>query len=95
MYKIRNRRLMAIIIVVLLWCSLFVTDFVRVSQFEKPIFCVLLNGADDGGSGTYVGLGYTVELDGNFMPEDAELRGVTQYDMKLFGIFRVQAAIRC
>ena len=86
---------MAIIIVVLLWCSLFVTDFVRVSQFEKPIFCVLLNGADDGGSGTYVGLGYTVELDGNFMPEDAELRGVTQYDMKLFGILRVQAAIRC
>lgn len=86
---------MAIIIVVLLWCSLFVTDFVRVSQFEKPIFCVLLNGADDGGSGTYVGLRYTVELDGNFMPEDAELRGVTQYDMKLFGIFRVQAAIRC
>ena len=90
-----KRKTIFIIVLILLWSSVFVTDFVRASQFEKPAFCVLVNGADDGGSGTYVGLGYTVEIRGNFMPEDIELRGVTQYDMKLLGIFRIQAGIRC
>ena len=91
----KNRKLKAtIVIVTLVWACFFTIDFVRVRNFEKPIFSVLVNGADDGGSGTYVGLGYWTEIEGNFVTEDIAERGVTQYDMKLLGI-RVQAAIRC
>lgn len=81
-------------IAILAWACIFVVDFVKVSNFEKPVFSVLINGADDGGSGTYVGLGYWTEIEGNFVTEDVAEWGVTQYDMKLLGI-RVQAAIRC
>ena len=83
----------AVAIVALAWACIFAIDFVRVSNFERPVFAVLVNGADDGGSGIYVGLGYWTEIEGNFVTEDEMLRGVTQYDMKLLGI-RVQAAIR-
>ena len=40
--------------------------------------------ADDGGSGTYQGLGYRYEIEGNFMPEE-EYPGVTRYEMYVFG----------
>lgn len=82
------------VIIVLVWACIFAIDFVRVSNFERPFFAVIVNGADDGGSGTYVGLGYWTEIEGNFVTEDVAERGITQYDMKLLGI-RVQAAIRC
>lgn len=89
-----KKKKIIIAIVILAWLSIFVTDFVKVRDFEKPIFCVLVNGADDGGSGTYLGLGYWVRIEGNFVTENEAERGVMQYDMKLLGI-RVQAAIRC
>jgi len=93
--KMKNKKVRIVLaIVTLVWACLFVTDFVRVGNFEKPIFSVLVNDADDGGSGTYVGLGYWTEIEGNFVTESEAERGVTQYDMKLFGI-RVQAAICC
>ena len=91
--KNKNKKII-LAIVALIWACIFGVDFVKVSNFEKPVFSVLVNGADDGGSGTYVGLGYWTEIEGNFVTEDEMLRGITQYDMKLLGI-RVQAAIRC
>ena len=39
---------------------------------------------DDGGSGLYKGLGYSVYIEGNFMPED-EFPGITKSTFKLFG----------
>lgn len=74
-----------VLIVVVLWLAAGITDFARVTDFEKPLFCVLTNGADDGGSGTYIGLGYSFDIQGNFMPED-ELPGVTCFTAKLFGM---------
>lgn len=92
----RNKKVKIVLaIMVLVWACIFAIDFVRVRNFEKPIFSVLVNGADDGGSGSYVGLGYTVDIEGNFVTEDEVERGVTQYDMKLFGLLRVAAGIRC
>lgn len=90
-----KKKKIIIAVAVLLWLALFATDFARVNNFERPVFCVLMNGADDGGSGTYVGLGYTVEIEGNFVTEDESLRGVTEFDMKLLGLLRVAAGIRC
>ncbi len=82
----RKRRTAAILLVILaLWLAVFVTDFYRVTRFEKPVFCVLTDAYKDGGSGNYRGLGYSFSIEGNFMPED-EYPGVTRYHAKLFGI---------
>ncbi len=59
-------------------------DVWTVSRFEKPIFAWPAQTEDDGGSGLYQGLGYTVELRGNFLPED-ELPGVTYYEIRCLG----------
>lgn len=91
----KKRNIMRLIVAIIVWLSIFVTDFIRVNDFERPVFCVLVNGADDGGSGTYIGLGYTVDIEGNFVMEDEVERGVTEFDMKLFGVLRVAAGIRC
>lgn len=81
-----KKRIVIIISVLLLVILSFgITDFFRVNQFEKPIFCILTNGASDGGSGKYIGLGYSFDIKGNFMPED-EFPGVTCYTYKIMGI---------
>lgn len=51
-------------IAVILWIAVFITDYAMVSSFKEPIF-VVADGAtaDDGGSGTFKGLGYTVEVE--------------------------------
>ena len=72
--------LLVVAIVASLWVLIGLIDFSRVHGFERPMFCILLTeyAMDDGGSGTYMGLGYSFEIKGNFMPED-ELLGVTEY----------------
>ena len=83
----KKRVLFTIAVIACLWLLIGIIDFVRVHSFERPIFCILPTeyAADDGGSGTYVGLGYSFEIQGNFMPED-ELAGVTEYTAKIFHI---------
>lgn len=73
-----------ILTVLAVWAVLFTTDLVRVITWHRPLFCVPTIGYDDGGSGTYVGLGYWYNIKGNFMPEDDGR--VTEYTMKLAGI---------
>ena len=74
-----------LLILLAIWLFIGIADFSRVNIFEKPVFCVLVNGADDGGSGTYVGLGYSFDIEGNFMPEE-EFPGVTRYTYKILGL---------
>lgn len=38
----------------------------------------------DGGSGTYTGLGYSFDIKGDFIGENA--LGITQYTAKIFGL---------
>ncbi|TCK98649.1 hypothetical protein EDC19_1082 [Natranaerovirga hydrolytica] len=60
-------------------------DYWRVCHlFEKPIFTIPIMTSDDGGSGTYQGLGYSFEIQGNFMPEDEHF-GVTHFEYYWFG----------
>lgn len=40
---------------------------------------------DDGGSGTYYGVGYSIEIKGNFLGGE-ELSGVIYYKYSLFGV---------
>lgn len=82
-----KKAVIATVIIVSLWILTVIIDFARIHSFERPIFCILLAeyAKDDGGSGTYVGLGYSFDIKGNFLPED-ELYGVTEYNAKLFSI---------
>ena len=61
-------------------------------SFEKPLFCIETKTVDNGGTGHYVGLGYSVDIEGNFMPED-ELSGVTEFSYYIFGI-HVESCVR-
>ncbi len=45
-----------------LWGAMFSTDYFRCASLRAPLFVVPGITADDGGSGTYIGLGYTVEI---------------------------------
>ena len=90
--KTVKRLFLIFIFFFLLWFVAMATDLIRVHSFEKPIFARPTVTADDGGSGTYKGLGWRIELEGNFMPEE-ELPGVTQFEFYLFDDM-VHAGIR-
>ena len=49
-------------ILVICWSAMFVTDIVRGSMLRRPVFAFTTTTADDGGSGTYHGLGYRVDV---------------------------------
>ncbi len=50
--------------VMILWGAVFVTDFIRCGSLKAPLFVVAAGvTADDGGSGIYRGLGYTVDVE--------------------------------
>ncbi len=94
MYDIKyvKRLFLIFIFLFLIWFACAATDLIRVHGFEKPIFARPTVTADDGGSGTYKGLGWRIELEGNFMPED-ELPGVTAFEYYLFNDL-ILAAVR-
>ena len=52
-----------IAILIALWGVIFFTDYLRCGNFKEPIFVVAGVTADDGGSGTYYGLGYKVKVE--------------------------------
>ena len=86
----KKKRIAAVLAaLLLLWGAMFVTDYVRCSSLREPLF-VMAKGvtADDGGSGTYQGLGYTVEVKKYL---DAEYGScIRSVEMRMFG--RVMAA---
>ena len=65
MNKILKVVLKIVIILISLWGIIFAIDFMRCASFKMPIFVVPGETADDGGSGTYYGLGYRVEVKKN------------------------------
>lgn len=76
---------LAAVCAAVLWLAVGMIDYCRLHRFEKPIFCVGINLSDDGGTGKYVGLGYSYDIEGNFMPE-AEYPGITKWTYYLFGL---------
>ena len=85
MYSIKTVKTIFIgfVFIFLIWFAAAATDLLRVNSFEMPIFARPSVTTDDGGSGTYEGLGWRIELEGNFLPED-ELPGVTKFEYYLF-----------
>ena len=67
------------------WVSIAYSDYAKVAiSFDKPKFCVLISGVDDGGSGKYIGLGYSFIVDG-YLDADTGYQ-VDSYIYKIFGI---------
>lgn len=81
----KKKALTIIVLGIVLWSLMVLVDYSRAQRFEMPIFCVATEVFQDGGSGHYVGLGYSFDIKGNFMPED-EFPGVTKWTYYLFGI---------
>lgn len=82
-----KRIVTSIIILQLMFIIMGITDYIRTTQsFKKPIFARLdiSTAKKDGGSGKYNGIGYSIDIEGNFMPED-ELKGVTHARFYVFG----------
>lgn len=63
--KLKMRRiLVALCVLFLLWGTVFLVDYTRATSLKAPIFALSLGvTADDGGSGVYYGLGYTVAVE--------------------------------
>ena len=68
-----NKKFKILIIILLglliLWGIIFGIDYFRVANFKMPIFVKAGETVDDGGSGTYYGLGYRVEVEKNISAE--------------------------
>jgi len=85
MYQIRNHPLLTLLAVcLLLWSGIFCVDYTRCMNLKAPLFVVpLAVTADDGGSGRYQGLGYTVDVEKHL---DAELGlQVLAVEMRVLG----------
>ncbi len=56
-----------VVFAVLLMCTI---DYYKtIIKMEKPVFAIVHNGVEDGGSGNYIGLGYNIELSGQLTVE--------------------------
>lgn len=74
-----------IIVVLAIWLKIAYTDYCQVGiNWTKPNFCIVTNGADDGGSGKYVGLGYSFNIDGRLDTDKGYQ--VDSYTFKVLGI---------
>ena len=74
-----------LVILIVLWGVIFFIDYSRCSQFKEPIFVVAGETADDGGSGTYYGLGYKVKMEKNISAETGPI--LVKVEMYIFDKF--------
>ena len=85
--KKSNKWVALILVILVLWSALALTDFYKTMyRYEKPMFTILdkKTALEDGGSGKYIGLGYSINLEGDFMPEESGK--ITNADFYLFGL---------
>ncbi len=92
MKKNKKKIVIAAVCVIAVWLIMGIVDFALVHSYHRPLFCVCTEPMQDGGSGKYVGLGYSFDIEGNFMPdtetpatEDKKPK-VTSYRGYIFGI---------
>lgn len=68
--------------VAVLGSIMFCVDYHRSSNLNKPMFAIGIDTADDGGSGTYRGLGYTVKIEGELTAE----YGFVVHEVKMYAL---------
>lgn len=75
-----------ITVIILLWAAICSIDYLRVTNFEKPLFCISRASVYQGAENYRhcQGLGYAFEITDNPL-SDAEDSDVTSYTYFLFG----------
>ena len=83
---------LVISIALITWAAMLAIDCRNSATLQRPVFAVPhATTADDGGSGTYAGLGYTVELEMRVDPERGPV--VESTEMRLLGRWVMPASI--
>lgn len=85
MNKFYKMILVILISLIILWGIIFCIDYSRCARLEMPKFVISVDIADDGGSGTYYGLGYRVEVEKNLSAHYGVQ--ITKIEMYLFNKF--------
>ncbi len=86
--KPKNKIVLALVIISAIWVCMFTVDYNRTSNLKHPLFCPVVKGgatADDGGSGTFIGPGYTVTLKKQLDSHSPGGVKVHSAEMKIFG----------
>ena len=55
--------LIIIAILFVLWAGMFTTDYIKSGSLQRPVFALCFDSADDGGSGRYHGIFYSVMIE--------------------------------
>ena len=91
MKKTKKKFIITVVCIIVVWLIMGIADFALVHNYRRPLFCLCPEPMQDGGSGRYVGLGYSFDIEGNFMPdtetpatEDKKPK-VTSYRGYIFG----------
>ena len=80
----KKKVIIAVACVLVLWIAIGIVDYSRVNNSNKPLFCIGSELADDCGSGRYVGLGYSFNIDGHL--ENSGKYEIDTYIYKVLGI---------
>lgn len=83
----KKKIILLVVMVVLLvsWTNIVYSDYADVAiSYDKPKFCISTMTADDGGSGKYIGLGYSFDIDGHLDADNGYQ--VDSYTYKILGI---------
>ncbi len=80
----KKKVIIVVVCILVLWIAINIVDHNRVDNSKKPLFCVGIELADDGGSGRYIGLGYSFNIDGHL--ESNGKYEIDTYTYKVFGI---------
>lgn len=83
MKKFKKAIIGILVALLLIWCGIFTTDYIRVSSFREPVFAVTTQTAVDGISDIYYGLGYKVTTVKWIVPEKGKV--LISIEMSVFG----------
>lgn len=76
-----------LVLLIIIWGVTFFIDYSRCRNFKEPIFVVARVTSDDGGSGTYYGLGYKVKIEKTILAEYGQT--LVKVEMYMFNKFIV------
>lgn len=85
MNKILKRLITVLVVFVIVWALIFLVDYSRCANLKMPIFVIAGETADDGGSGTYYGIGYEVKVKKHISAEYGEQ--LEKIEMYILGKF--------
>lgn len=71
-----------VVTIMALWVIIFAIDYYMCANCKMPIFVIASETADDGGSGTYYGLGYEVKVEKNISADYGVL--IEKVEMYMF-----------